>query len=294
MLGAEPLDGPATQGCGLALSVASSAANLLTVPAHRLDPASTADQRSERFSDDSHPRFWWHHLDGARYVPAIYGVLGDDEWQIMDEWYEATLAADCIGEINVPAMSMIQGFISGGAVRRVVQLGHYYGYSTLLIGFWLRAMGQGGKLVSIDIDPNATAFTAEWVQRAGLEKHVALRLGDSADEESLTDAGGALGGAMPQLIVLDSSHQYEHTIRELDLWVPRMDPQTIMLLHDTSTYARNWDAAGLGGVQQALDDWLPGRDDVVFLNLNRRVGEPDVSPALTYQDGCGLGILQKL
>jgi predicted O-methyltransferase YrrM len=259
-----------------------------------IDLAGSIDRRSVRFSDDPHQRFWWHHLKGARYVPSIYRVLSHDEWHIMEDWYAATLAADCIGEINVPAMSLIQGFIDGGVVRRVVQLGHYYGYSTLLIGFWLRAMGRGGKLVSIDIDPRATAFTAEWVQRAGLEEHVALRLGDSAAEESLTDAAGALGGAMPQLIILDSSHQYEHTIRELDLWVPRMDPQTIMLLHDTSTYARSWDTKDLGGVQQALDDWLPGRDDVAFLNLNRRVGEPDVSPDLTYRDGCGLGILQKL
>jgi hypothetical protein len=73
-----------------------------------------------------------------------------------------------------------------------------------------------------------------------------------------------------------------------------MDPQTLMLLHDTSTYARSWDVAGAGGVQQALDDWLPGRDDVAVLNLNRRVGESGVHDALVYQDGCGLGILQKL
>jgi hypothetical protein len=39
---------------------------------------------------------------------------------------------------------------------------------------------------------------------------------------------------------------------------------------------------------------VQGRDDVAVLNLNGRVGEPDVSPLLTYQDGCGLGILQKL
>lgn len=100
---------------------------------------------------------------------------------------------------------------------------------------------------------------------------------------------------MPQLILLDSSHQYEHTLRELDLWVPAMDPQSIMLLHDTSAYARTWDQRGMGGVQQALDDWLPKHaKEVSFMSLNRRVGEPGVEPPFVYQDGCGLGILQKL
>jgi predicted O-methyltransferase YrrM len=258
-----------------------------------LSSTAAAGARSVRFSDDPHPRFWWHHLDGAGYVPSIYSVLTDEEWALMEEWYATTLAADCIGEINIPAMSLIQGFISGGATRRIVQLGHYYGYSALLIGFWLRAMNQGGKLVSIDIDPRATAFTQEWIDRAGLSDHVALMLEDSAAPRALADSVSTLG-AGPQLIVLDSSHQYEHTLRELDLWVPAMESQSIMLLHDTSTYARTWDAKGLGGVQQALDDWLPGRSDVAFLNLNRLVGEPGGTTELVYQDGCGLGILQKL
>ena len=256
--------------------------------------AAPGAERSLAFSDDPHPRHWWHRLDGTGYVPPIYQVLTDDEWRVMDDWYAATLAADSIGEINVPAMSLIQGFIGGGALRRIVQLGHYFGYSSLLIGFWLRHMNQGGKLISIDIDPVATAFTQEWIDRAGLRDHVALMLSDSAAERALTDTVATFGGRMPELIILDSSHQYEHTLRELDLWVPRMDPQSIMLLHDTSTYARGWDQKGLGGVQQALDDWLPKRKDVAFLNLNRRVGEPGVEPELVYQDGCGLGILQKL
>lgn len=254
---------------------------------------SLTSQRSIAFGEDPHPRFWWHHLDGTGYVPAIYQVLTDDEWQIMEGWYAATLAADSIGEINVPAMSLLQGFISGGALTRIVQLGGYYGYSALLMGFWLRHMGGARKLVSIDIDPTATDFSREWVTRAGLGAQVEFHLGDSAAESSYEHAVAAVGGP-PQLILLDSSHQYEHTLRELDLWVPRMAPQSLLFLHDTSTYARSWDQKGQGGVQQALDDWLPGRADVAFINLNRRVGEPEVSGELTYQDGCGMGLLQKL
>src|SRR3954468_19532616 len=144
--------------------------------------------RSRVFRNDAHGRFWWHHLDGTDYVPAIYQVLTDAEWQIMDDWYATTFAADSIGEINVPAMSMIQGLISGGAVTRVVQLGHYYGYSALLIGFWLRHMDNGARLVSIDIDPKATAFTQEWIDRAGLTPYVALKLGDSAAKDAVDDS----------------------------------------------------------------------------------------------------------
>lgn len=256
------------------------------------DP-SLASARSAPFSDDDHPRFWWHHREHGRHVPAIYEALSDEEWALMDEWYTTTLAADCIGEINVPAMSMIQGFVSGGGLTRIVQLGHYYGYSALLIGFWLRAMGYGGRLISIDIDPQATAFTQQWIEKAGLQDQVLLMLSDSAAPRALTDTVTTFDGQMPELIVLDSSHQYAHTMRELELWVPAMDPQTIMLLHDTSTYAREFDQGDRGGVQQALRDWGKGRKDISLISLNGGLGTPPPEEPLVYPDGCGLGILQK-
>jgi predicted O-methyltransferase YrrM len=249
--------------------------------------------RSRRFAENSHGRFWWHHLPGTDYVPPLYAVLSDEEWDVMEEWYEDTLRAESIGEINVPAMSMIQGLVMGSGVSRIVQLGHYYGYSALLVGFMLRNMGADGRLLSIDIDPKATDFTQKWIDRAGLRRQVQLHLGDSAAEASVEAAAQSLGG-MPQLILLDSSHQYAHTIRELDLWVPRMEPGSIMLLHDTSVFAKTFDTGGAGGVQQALDDWLPSHPEAAFVSLNRQVSPHDTAADLVYKDGCGLGILQRL
>jgi predicted O-methyltransferase YrrM len=252
-----------------------------------------AANRSRQFAEDPHPRYWWHHRTGSDYVPAIYQVLTDDEWQLIEDWYRTTQEENAIGEINVPAMSMVQGLVSGSGLSRIVQLGHYCGYSTLLIGFWLRAMGQGGKLVSIDIDPDVTGFTDTWVRRAELEDQVHLRLCDSASADAVVQARGVFAGAMPQLVLLDSSHQYEHTVRELERWVPAMTPGSLMLLHDTSTYAKSFDRGGRGGVQKALDDFARGRRDVEVLNLNRNIGAEDENNDLAYADGCGLGLLQK-
>jgi predicted O-methyltransferase YrrM len=249
--------------------------------------------RSRRFAVETHDRFWWHHLPGTDYVPPLYGMLSDAEWQIVEDWYGETARNGSIGEINVPAMSMVQGLVMGSSVARIVQLGHYYGYSALLVGFMLRAMSAGGQLFSVDIDPEATAFTQKWVDRAGLGEYVTLHLGDSAAQSSLDAAVRALG-EMPQLILLDSSHQYEHTLRELDLWVPRMDPGSIMLLHDTSEFAQTFDVQGAGGVQRALDEWLADHSEAAFVSLNRQVTPGSNAADLTYKDGCGLGILQRL
>jgi predicted O-methyltransferase YrrM len=70
-------------------------------------------------------------------------------------------------------MSVLQGLVMGSAITRIVQLGDHYGYSTLLLGFMLRAMGVSSTgLASIDISDGATRVTQRWVDRAGLRSQV--------------------------------------------------------------------------------------------------------------------------
>src|SRR3954470_266354 len=150
--------------------------------------------RSARFREDPHDRFWWHKLAATDYVPALYASLREDEWAVMQGWYEETGRIARIAEINVPAMSLATGLIGGSGVRRIVQLGHYYGYSALLLGFTLRTMGARPGLVTVDIDPAACEFTRRWLAHAGLCDHVVVREGDSADPGPADDAAAVLGG----------------------------------------------------------------------------------------------------
>lgn len=260
----------------------------------RLAPRPVAPERSRRFRHDGHGRFWWHTLERTDYVPALYASLSDSEWRLMEDWYAETLKRDSIGEINVPAMSFIHGLVSGNGVTRIAQCGGYYGYSTLLIGFMLRAMDVGGMVVSIDIDPEATKFSEKYVKRAGLEQWVRFHVGDSADPASRRFALDQLGGD-PELLLIDSSHQYAHTLRELDLWIPALPPGAIALLHDTSDFARDFDPTREGGVKRAVEEWMPEHPEIAFLSLNgaHPWGTGDGN-AMTYKDGCGLGIMQRL
>jgi predicted O-methyltransferase YrrM len=110
-------------------------------------------------------------LDRLRRAPRPHAQLSDEEWALMEAWYEET--ASGAAEINVPAMSVLQGLVMGSAITRIVQLGDHYGYSTLLLGFMLRAMGVSSTgLASIDISDGATRVTQRWVDRAGLRSQV--------------------------------------------------------------------------------------------------------------------------
>ena len=109
-------------------------------PGPTLDGPTTVT-RSRLFEENPDGRFWWHKLRTSRFVPPVYGQLEDREWKLLEEWFEETSELGAIGEINVPAMSVVQGLVMGNGLSRIVQLGHFYGYSALAAR--LHAAGDG-------------------------------------------------------------------------------------------------------------------------------------------------------
>jgi len=252
--------------------------------------------RTIEFKKRTHNRYWWYHLADSDYIPPVFSALADEEWALMDDWFTDTEAKfPSPGEISVPGLSMLNGIVSGNGIGAMVQLGHYVGFSTLMLGFALRRMGRSRALFSIDINAEVTVYTQEWVDRAGLRDVVRLQVGDSADPAMASEAAAWLGRA-PQLVFIDSSHQYHHTLEELDLWYDRMAPGGLLSLHDTSAFAQTFDSTGTGGVLRAAREWGAGRNMIL---LNNFVGEQHDSGAtdhpskLTYKDGCGFGLVQK-
>lgn len=250
-----------------------------------------ASPRSMPFAERKHRRYWWHWGKSRRYVPDVYSCLRADEWDVLQAWYDETERLELMGEMAVPMVSVLRGFIVGSGVSAIVQLGHYVGYSTLLLGFALRRMRRAKALFSIDIDRRCTEFTGTWVGKAGLGDQVALQLGDSADP-ACADAAIAYLGRPPQVVIVDSSHQYAHTLRELDLWYDRLPPGGMIFMHDSSEYAATFDSKRTGGVRRALLEWLPKLPAGSAILIQ---GDADLTgqKGTPYADGCGLAIIQK-
>jgi predicted O-methyltransferase YrrM len=248
--------------------------------------------RSRDFRDRSHNRYWWYRLADTDYVPLVFAQLTEDEWSTMTAWFVDTeVRFPSPGEVSIPGVTMLSSVIGGNGISRVVQAGHYVGYSTLLLGFLLRSMGKRNALFSVDIDPVATAYTQDWVDRAGLTEVVRLTVGDSAGPGLVDEASAYLGGK-PQLVFIDSSHRYAHTLAELDLWYEALAPGGLIMLHDTSVFAQSFDGSNEGGVLRAAVEWAKQRG-LAMLALNSFVDGSQRVDDLIYRDGCGLGLLQK-
>jgi hypothetical protein len=123
--------------------------------------------RSLALSASEEPRFWWHRLPRSNYVPPIYANLTDQEWQLLQDWFEETTRQNLIGECVVPIMSVLHGLIMGSEIQRIVQLGTHAGYSALLLGFSLRQMHAQNGLSALKSTSSFTILPAHGSSEPG-------------------------------------------------------------------------------------------------------------------------------
>jgi len=259
---------------------------------------------ADYFRQQKNPRHWWFQMnETGTYMPPIYSVLNANERQILKEWFDAT---DQIyskldrgsEESGIPVLSFLQGLITGNNISKIVECGTNYGYATLLIGIMQRNMKNKNSLFTVDIERFKTEFAQSWVTRAALGDQVKLFTGDSASRETTQEAMDFLGGEL-ELVFIDSSHVYSHTVRELETWYPLLKPGGFIVLHDANFYYHQQVMKGMphsgGGVFRALCEWREIRRVPVMM-LNNFLGPVDKEPDITkliYKDISGLGLIQK-
>ena len=247
--------------------------------------------RSGGWKENPHPRYWWHRLAGPDYVPPVYSDLSESEWAVLRDWYQETDRHGPIGECAVPLISLLHGLVMGNRVARVAQLGTCAGYSALLLGWMLRRMNARRGLFSLDLDPAMCAMARHWIERADLREFVEIAEGNSLDEASIEAARKYLGGD-PELVIVDSSHEYESTLAELDLWYAALGPGGLLVVHDVSEFAAGFDVTGDGGVRRAFADWRKKHPEAETFALNSDSRSME-GPRPLYKDACGVGLIHK-
>lgn len=225
------------------------------------------------------------------YDPAFLYALPEADHDVLIAWHEQTISEwPNAGASGIEMMSLLTSLIMGSKFDRVVQCGHYIGFSTLIMGFIGRQMGLSQFLYTVDLDPKPSAYTQTWVQRAGLASDIMIAVRDSSDPINVSDARDFLGGA-PQLVYIDSSHQYEHTLRELELWWDALQPGGLIVMDDVSQWAAEFDSTALGGSHRAALEFCQTKAGNSVL-LNSGFGR-QTDRTLVYTDLCGFGLIQK-
>lgn len=120
--------------------------------------------------------------------------MADPRWPEVDDYIagkllgddpalDAALAANEAGGLPTIDVSPVQGkflhllALATGA-KRILEVGTLGGYSTI----WLaRALGQGGRLVTLELEPHHAEVARGNVDRAGIGDRMEIRVGPAAD-----------------------------------------------------------------------------------------------------------------
>jgi len=256
-------------------------------------------KRELTLKESSSGRLDWQKSLGTNYLPPVYSFLSNEEWRIIDKWYLETEQKKLIGECGVAILSVMLGFIMGNRITNILQLGHYAGYSTLLLGFMLRHPGGESKLVTLDVDEFCCKYTQGWVNRANLQRYVTVLHGSSTDDDIVHCVRRIFNNRL-ELVFIDSSHEYGQPVKELDTWFKVLSEGGFIFLHDSSKLAASFDATNEGGVKRAIDEWYRQNPEVQMINISasidtveNRKANSTARPELIYKDPCGLCIIQK-
>lgn len=129
----------------------------------------------------------------------------------LEQHYHDTLArsSDIQGHLE-----MFVSLVAELDATKVIELGTRGGVSTVA---WLYALQGRGHLWSVDLDPAPFDYP-DWTFIEG---------------DDCSDAVLAQMPAEADIVFIDTSHAYDHTLKELEKYTPLVRPGGRVLLHDT-------------------------------------------------------------
>jgi len=102
-------------------------------------------------------------------LPARDAVLGDMEHEAAQNGY--AIVGPAVGRVLYQLAT-----ISGA--KKIFELGSAIGYSTL---WWARAVGEGGRVIYTDGDPQRAEKARRYFDRAGVTQRITIRVGDALE-----------------------------------------------------------------------------------------------------------------
>ncbi len=113
----------------------------------------------------------------------------------------------------------------------IIETGIARGGSLILYASLLKLIGNGGRVVGIDVD--IRPHNRDAIVQHPLAGCIQLIQGSSIDSETVAAVREQLKGAQRVMVVLDSMHTADHVLRELELYSPLVTRGCYLVVFDT-------------------------------------------------------------
>lgn len=170
-----------------------------------------------------------HPFEFARFIlPASrHGAIPD--WSSLDADLANFTPVDFPVEFNSePSVARFLGELAvHQPAKTVIELGCFVGWTTAHMALALK-QGGGGSIYALDPSKKYLETMVANLKRHGLESLVRPVQGFSEDPQVLEQ--------LPQqadIIFIDTGHNYPQTLREVELYAPRLSRRGLIVLHDS-------------------------------------------------------------
>jgi len=158
----------------------------------------------------------------------------------------------CISRWNWKYIECLYDLVKIRAPQRILELGVYYGFST--VAMLLAAKEYGGELWSVDLELKKEAV------KAVDNLHIGWRAFSMDDLEFVNILKEDFS-----LIFIDTEHIYDQCRKEINAFHPHLNPDGIMVFHDVS--------AGQGAeVFRAIKEFMAQHQEYKFTGYNQDIG----------------------
>ena len=114
----------------------------------------------------------------------------------------------------------------------IVETGVAHGGSLIFYASMLELLGQGGRVIGVDIDIRAHNRAA--IVDHPMARRIELIQGSSIDPSIVDEVHRRVAGASPVLVVLDSNHTHEHVLAELLAYQDLVTAGSYLVVFDTA------------------------------------------------------------
>ena len=160
---------------------------------------------------------FFHASAPAPEFQKVLGALQEFECYDVYPWNSEPSVSEFLGEL-----------VFRHRARIVVEVGCFVGWTSAHIALGLRAAGVGGRLWCIDCNPVFLDAARTNLARRHLDDLANYVCGRSLEETVMA--------ALPpkvDVIFLDTSHEYDDTLREIEVYSRRLSEDGFLVLHDS-------------------------------------------------------------
>lgn len=112
----------------------------------------------------------------------------------------------------------------------ILELGTCTGQSTIFLA--LGAKDRGGQVLSVDkVEPVSEFAERKW--KYGVEYYIKVLIGDDTNKETINEIEKR---APFDIIFIDTSHEYYHTLQEINIYSKMLKHKGYILMHDSETF----------------------------------------------------------